>query len=102
MFTLVAILEDFGYMARMAYMLDRVFRAFGLHGASVMPFIIAGGIAGGCAIPGVMATRTLRSPKESWRPCSRFLIWRAEPNSPCFCCWWACSSPKTPPVPCSC
>ena len=35
MFTLVAILEDFGYMARMAYMLDRVFRAFGLHGASV-------------------------------------------------------------------
>ena len=64
MFTLVAILEDFGYMARMAYMLDRVFRAFGLHGASVMPFIIAGGIAGGCAIPGVMATRTLRSPKE--------------------------------------
>ncbi len=64
MFTLVALLEDFGYMARMAYMLDRVFRAFGLHGASVMPFIIAGGIAGGCAIPGVMATRTLRSPKE--------------------------------------
>ena len=64
MFTLVAILEDFGYMARMAYMLDRVFRAFGLHGASVMPFIIAGGIAGGCAIPGVMTTRTLRSPKE--------------------------------------
>lgn len=64
MFTLVALLEDFGYMARMAYMLDRVFRAFGLHGASVMPFIIAGGIAGGCAIPGVMATRTLRSPRE--------------------------------------
>jgi ferrous iron transport protein B len=64
MFALISLLEDSGYMARMAYMLDRVLRIFGLHGASVMPYIIAGGIAGGCAIPGVMATRTLRSPKE--------------------------------------
>ncbi|WP_294446999.1 ferrous iron transport protein B [uncultured Mailhella sp.] len=64
MFLIVAFLEDSGYMARMAYMLDRVMRAFGLHGSSVMPFIIAGGIAGGCAIPGVMATRTMRSEKE--------------------------------------
>ena len=39
-------------------------RIFGLHGSSVMPFIIAGGIAGGCAIPGVIATRTMRSEKE--------------------------------------
>jgi ferrous iron transport protein B len=45
-------------------MMDRVFRIFGLHGSSVMPFIVSGGIAGGCAVPGVMATRTLRSPKE--------------------------------------
>lgn len=64
MFLLISILEDSGYMARVAYMLDRVFRFFGLHGASVMPFIISGGIAGGCAVPGVMATRTLRSPRE--------------------------------------
>ncbi|WP_295641328.1 ferrous iron transport protein B [uncultured Mailhella sp.] len=64
MFLIVSFLEDSGYMARMAYMLDRVMRAFGLHGSSVMPFIIAGGIAGGCAIPGVMATRTMRSEKE--------------------------------------
>ncbi len=64
MFLLIAFLDDSGYMARMAYMLDRVFRMFGLHGASVMPYIVSGGIAGGCAIPGVMATRTLRSPKE--------------------------------------
>ena len=64
MFALIAFLEDSGYMARIAYMMDRIFRAFGLHGASVMPYIIAGGIAGGCAIPGAMATRTLRSPKE--------------------------------------
>jgi ferrous iron transport protein B len=64
MFFLLSCLEDLGYTARMAYMLDRVFRAFGLHGASVMPFIISGGIPGGCAVPGVMAARTLRSPKE--------------------------------------
>ena len=64
MFALIAFMEDSGYMARIAYMMDRVFRAFGLHGASVMPYVISGGIAGGCAIPGAMATRTLRSPKE--------------------------------------
>lgn len=63
-FLMIAFLEDSGYMARIAYMLDRVFRIFGLHGCSVMPFIISGGIAGGCAVPGVMASRTLRSPKE--------------------------------------
>jgi len=45
-------------------MLDRVFRMFGLHGSSVMAFIVSGGIAGGCAVPGVMATRTLKSPRE--------------------------------------
>ena len=64
MFLGITFLEDSGYMARMAYMLDRVFRIFGLHGCSVMPFIISGGIPGGCAVPGVMAARTLRSPKE--------------------------------------
>jgi ferrous iron transport protein B len=64
MFLAIAVLEDSGYMARVAYMLDRVFRFFGLHGCSVMPFIVSGGIAGGCAVPGVMASRTLRSPKE--------------------------------------
>ena len=64
MFLMIAFLEDSGYMARVAYMLDRVLRMFGLHGCSAMPFIISGGIMGGCAVPGVMATRTLRSPKE--------------------------------------
>ncbi len=60
----IAFLEDSGYMARIAYMLDRVFRIFGLHGSSVMPFIVSGGIGGGCAVPGVMASRTLRSRRE--------------------------------------
>ncbi len=64
MFFGIAVLEDSGYLARVAFMMDRVFRTFGLHGSSVMPFIVSGGIAGGCAVPGVMATRTLRSPKE--------------------------------------
>lgn len=64
MFFLITFLEDAGYMARMAYMLDRIFKTFGLHGASVMPFIISGGIPGGCAVPGVMAARTLKSKKE--------------------------------------
>ncbi len=64
MFFGIAVLEDSGYLARVAFMMDRIFRIFGLHGSSVMPFIISGGIAGGCAVPGVLATRTLRSPKE--------------------------------------
>lgn len=64
MFVGITILEDSGYLARVAFMLDRVFRVFGLHGSSVMPFIVSGGIAGGCAVPGVMAARTLKSPKE--------------------------------------
>jgi len=64
MFLAVSFLEDSGYMARMAYMLDRLFRVFGLHGYSIMAFIVSGGIGGGCAVPGVMATRNLRSHRE--------------------------------------
>ncbi len=64
MFLGISFLEDSGYLARMSFMLDRIFRMFGLHGGSVMAFIVSGGIAGGCAVPGVMATRTLKSPKE--------------------------------------
>ncbi len=64
MFLGISVLEDSGYLARVAFMMDRIFRIFGLHGSSVMAYIVSGGIAGGCAVPGVMATRTLRSPKE--------------------------------------
>ena len=64
MFSLLVFLEDLGYMARVAYMMDKLFKLFGLHGASVMPLIISGGLPGGCAVPGVMAARTLRSPRE--------------------------------------
>ena len=64
MFFAIAILEDSGYMARIAYMMDRVLRVFGLHGNSILALIVSGGISGGCAVPGVFATRTLRDPKE--------------------------------------
>jgi len=64
MFAMLVFLEDLGYMARVAYMMDRVLRVFGLHGMSVMPLILSGGIPGGCAVPGVMSARTLRSPRE--------------------------------------
>jgi len=64
MFIMLVFLEDLGYMARVAYMMDRVLRIFGLHGMSVMPLIMSGGIPGGCAVPGVMSARTLRSPRE--------------------------------------
>ncbi|NOY12160.1 MAG: ferrous iron transport protein B [Deltaproteobacteria bacterium] len=64
MFLGISVLEDTGYLARVAFMFDRVFRSFGLHGSSVMPFIVSGGIAGGCAVPGVMAARTLKSRRE--------------------------------------
>lgn len=64
MFLAIAFLEDTGYMARIAFMLDRVLRGFGLHGSSMLALMVSGGIAGGCAVPGIMATRTLKEPKE--------------------------------------
>lgn len=64
MFLAITFLEDTGYMARIAFMLDRILHAFGLHGASMLALMVSGGIAGGCAVPGIMATRTMREPKE--------------------------------------
>ena len=57
LFALIAILEDSGYMARIAFILDRLFNSFGLHGQSTLPFILGGVFAGGCAVPGVMSTK---------------------------------------------
>jgi ferrous iron transport protein B len=59
LFALIAILEDSGYMPRMAFLLDRLFRRFGLHGQSTLPLILGGVYVGGCAIPAVMATRAI-------------------------------------------
>ena len=63
LFALIAILEDTGYIARMAFILDRVFRYFGLHGQSVLPLVLSGVYVGGCAIPGVMACRAIKDEK---------------------------------------
>ncbi len=57
LFSLIAILEDSGYMARIAFILDKLFHAFGLHGQSTLPYILGGVFAGGCAVPGVMSTK---------------------------------------------
>ncbi|WP_419657309.1 FeoB4: ferrous iron transport protein B [Desulfosarcina variabilis str. Montpellier] len=57
LFALIAILEDSGYMARIAFILDKLFHSFGLHGQSTLPFILGGVFAGGCAVPGVMSTK---------------------------------------------
>ncbi len=59
LFACIAILEDSGYMPRMAFILDRLFRKFGLHGQSTLPLILGGVFVGGCAVPGVMATRVI-------------------------------------------
>ena len=60
MYFLIALLEDCGYMARVSVVLDPIFKKVGLSGKSVIPFVI--GI--GCAIPGVMASRTIRNERE--------------------------------------
>lgn len=65
MFLFISALEDTGYIARVAFILDRVLRTFGLQGKSILAMIVAGGLGGGgCAVPGVMATRTLREEKD--------------------------------------
>jgi len=60
MYFLIAILEDCGYMARVSVVLDPIFKKVGLSGKSVIPFVIGTG----CAIPGVMACRTIRNERE--------------------------------------
>ncbi|WP_291327548.1 ferrous iron transport protein B [Desulfovibrio sp. UCD-KL4C] len=64
LFALIAILEDSGYMARIAFILDRIFHSFGLHGQSTLPFILGGVFAGGCAVPGIMSTKSIPDEKS--------------------------------------
>ncbi|WP_426350029.1 ferrous iron transport protein B [Alloiococcus sp. CFN-8] len=60
LFFFLSILEDCGYMARVAFIMDRIFRKFGLSGKSFIPMIISTG----CGVPGVMATKTIESDKD--------------------------------------
>ena len=60
LFLLLAILEDVGYMARTAFIMDRIFRKFGLSGKSFIPMLIGSG----CGVPGIMASRTIESDRD--------------------------------------
>ena len=60
LFFFISILEDSGYMARVAFMMDRIFRHFGMSGKSFIPMVV--GL--GCSVPGIMATRTLENERE--------------------------------------
>lgn len=74
LFVCLGILEDSGYMSRVAFVMDRVFRRFGLSGKSFIPMLIATG----CGIPGVMASRTIENERDrritimvtTFMPCS--------------------------------
>ncbi len=60
LFLFISIMEDTGYMARAAFMMDKLFHRFGLHGRSFIPYIMGFG----CAVPAIMATRTLENRKD--------------------------------------
>lgn len=60
MYLLLSILEDVGYMARVAFIMDRLFRHFGLSGKSFIPLLIAVG----CSVPGIMASRTIEQDRD--------------------------------------
>ena len=60
LFLLLCILEDCGYMARVAFIMDRIFRRFGLSGKSFIPMLIGTG----CGVPGVMASRTIENERD--------------------------------------
>lgn len=60
LFLFLCILEDCGYMARVAFIMDRIFRKFGLSGKSFIPMLIASG----CGVPGIMASRTIENEKD--------------------------------------
>lgn len=60
LFVFLAMLEDIGYMARIAFIMDRIFRRFGLSGKSFIPMLISSG----CGVPGVMASRTIEQDRD--------------------------------------
>lgn len=60
LFILLSFLEDCGYMARVAFVMDRVFRRFGLSGKSFIPMLVSTG----CGVPGVLATKTIENEKD--------------------------------------
>ena len=73
LFLLLSIVEDIGYMVRIAFVMDRVFRHFGLSGKSFIPLLISSG----CGVPGIMASKTIENDNDrrltimttTWVPC---------------------------------
>ena len=72
LFLFLSILEDCGYMARVAFIMDRIFKKFGLSGKSFIPILISSG----CGVPGIMATRTMENDRD-----------RKMTSYYCFICW---------------
>lgn len=74
LFLCLGILEDCGYMSRIAFVMDRIFRRFNLSGKSFIPLLVSTG----CGVPGIMATRTIEAEKDrkmtimltTFMPCS--------------------------------
>lgn len=74
LFTLLSLLEDIGYMSRVAFVMDRIFRSFGLSGKSFIPIMISTG----CGVPGIQASRTIENDRDrritimtsTFMPCS--------------------------------
>lgn len=60
LFLMLSILEDIGYMSRIAFIMDKIFRRFGLSGKSFIPMLIGSG----CSVPGIMASRTIESERD--------------------------------------
>ncbi len=69
MFTMLAILEQSGYIARVAMIMDGFMRKFGLQGLSVLPMVLGGGISGGCAVPAIMAARSITNFRQRLLTC---------------------------------
>lgn len=73
LFVLLSLIEDCGYMVRIAFVMDRIFRRFGLSGKSFIPLLVASG----CGIPGIMASKTIENDNDrrltimttTWVPC---------------------------------
>ena len=97
LFLFLAMLESCGYMSRIAFILDRIFRKFGLSGKSFIPMLVGSG----CSVPGIMSSRTIESPSDrrmtvittSFIPCSAKLPVIALITSVLFGgAWWVAPS----------
>lgn len=95
LFLLIGLLEDTGYMARAAFVMDRFMRPLGLHGKSFIPLL--SGYA--CAVPAIMATRTIREPKERLATIMVIPLMSCSARLPVYTLLIAAFVPATPILP---